>query len=488
MRGHWNRGAYQTNALCSDVWAGGTRRWDSSQFQTHRDERRMSTSKDEWSPWCEWDGRQEEKDVSCTGHRTLRDSTWADWEPSHWRRSRADNAAAVSEVGETADRRRGGGEDVDPKESAGLAQSAWESWGEYSQRDKAANSKPSGSARRCRSQPPPGQAQHFDEPPCGRDFLECYELGKRLAAGHKGVVYLASERSSARTVVVKKPRNSADKSDYVHLAQKAHPNVVRVFDCFSEASETCIVMEYCAGGDLFQAIQSLGKPNENWSAAVFEQILLGVQYLHEHFNEAHNDLKPENILLDRPASPHDVPRIVLADFGCAAGDGEVSLPSGGDPRYRAPEILWGASFGLATDAWALGVVLYEVLSGGLLIHTQHPNVCSYSAFREHANGEDCRRLLTALRAGQDVDVSAAARGHVSRSLLVGLLDVERRTRLTVSAALKHAWLGVHDGASEVDHQEATAKPVSEDMPEPASRPKVPGTAWRGRARCRLGGC
>lgn len=426
------------------------------------------------------------------------------------------------------------------KESAGPAQSAWESWGDVSWHTEAESSKSSVSVRRCRSQPPPRHTQHVDQHPCGKEFLERYKLGKRLAAGHKGVVYLALERSSGRTVVVKKPLDSADKSDYDRVVQKAHPNVVRVFNCFSDTLETCIVMEHCAGGDLFQAIKSLGKPNENWSAAVFEQILLGVQYLHEHFKEAHNDLKPENILLDRPPSPNGVPRVMLADFGCAAGDGEVSLPAGGDPRYRAPEVLWGASFGLATDIWALGVVLYELLSGGILIHTHRPNVCTYSAFREHADGEDCRCLLKALRAGQSVDISAAARGPASRSLLVGLLDVERFTRLKVAAALKHAWLGAHDGDAErvsqesLDHPSRTQTPstaawrgrlhdgdadivseeltdhisrakapdtawrgrahdgdverVSEDLTDHSSRAKAPSTAWRGRARCRLGGC
>lgn len=334
-------------------------------------------------------------------------------------------------------------------------------------------------SRRCHSQPPPRHDPHVDEHPCSKEFSDRYELGMRLAAGHKGVVYLATERSSGRSVVVKKPRSSGDTSDYANVAQKTHPNVVRVFHCFSDASETCVVMEHYAGGDLFQAIKTWGTPPENWSADVFEQILKGVQYLHQQFNESHNDLKPENILLDRPVSPSGVPRAALADFGCAAGDGEVSLPGGGDPRYRAPEVLWGASFGFATDAWSLGVLLHELLSGGIFIHTQRPNICSYSAFREHANGEDCRCLLEALRAGRAVDVSAAARGRASRSLLLGLLEVERPSRMSVAAALEHEWLGAHNGVS------------AQRCEEPAdnqSRAKEPGISWRGRSNCRLGGC
>mmetsp|Transcript_97856 Transcript_97856/g.169472 ORF Transcript_97856/g.169472 Transcript_97856/m.169472 type:complete len:500 (-) Transcript_97856:25-1524(-) len=316
--------------------------------------------------------------------------------------------------------------------------------------------------------------------PCTvEDFESKYQLGEELAAGTRGVIYLATESSTGRSVVVKKPDNKADTRDFDFVVGKCHPNIVKVFQCFCLPSDTFIVMQYCAGGDLFQALQRFSMPPaESWSMGVFAQTLQGVRYLHEMFRESHNDLKPENLLLHHaPSNSEDVPCIMLADFGCTAAAGTCTQATGGgDPRYRAPETFWHAPFGFSTDAWSLGVVLYEIISGGILIYTGKPNISGFRNFRRHDGGNLCREFMKMLRSGKRVHVGDCC-GDAAREVLLGLLKVEVAQRMTVENACSHRWFM---------NQDATASAAKDEMmPASAPAPCPPGSPSKKSAR---GGC
>lgn len=279
-------------------------------------------------------------------------------------------------------------------------------------------------------------------------FLGKYELGDRLAAGAQGVTWRATERATGRKVVVKKPNNVTDTSDFDQLVGKTHPNIVRVFELFHNPLETYVVMELCVGGDLFSATRQMVGLTQNWCAAVFQQALRGVKYLHEQFRQAHNDLKPENILLDRvPRDATDVPRAMIGDFGCCGQEP-------GDPRYRSPE-LWRGSRRLdpTTDAWALGVTLFELVSGGLLIYVYRRNVSGYAAFLDLDRGATVQQFMYAARSASSVDVDGETWAHPGapalaprgipcrrcKALLRGLLEVDPRRRFTIDMAIQHPW-------------------------------------------------
>jgi serine/threonine protein kinase len=275
-----------------------------------------------------------------------------------------------------------------------------------------------------------------------QQFFDKYELGERVAAGLKGVIHIATEKKSRCQVAVKKPRNSWDVSDHTLLATKCHPNIVRAIECFAGWKETYIVMEWCKDGDLFHHLHSRTKPpEEKWGAQVFEQILAGMRYLHDDFGESHNDIKPENLLLDRSTvNLDDVPRLMLADFGCVALAGSLTQKTGGgDPRYRAPETFWGAPFGFPTDAWASGVVLYEILSLGLLMYTRERNHHGFRAFRRHRDGELCREYMRSLSSGTPVDVRGIC-GSDAEQLLKSLLELDPHKRATIKGAATHPWI------------------------------------------------
>lgn len=277
-------------------------------------------------------------------------------------------------------------------------------------------------------------------------FHQEYSLQRQLAAGAYGVTYLATENTSGRTVVVKKPNDVQDVSDFDQLRGKSSPYVVRTFEIFSDGWETYVVMEYCAGGNLFSTVWDLfdreGHVSVAWCAGIFKQVFSGLHYLHEQFQQSHNDLKPENILLEhKPASNLEVPRTMIGDFGCAARVGANNVTVG-DPRYRAPETYTTVIFTQISDAWSCGITLYEVLTG-LLPFVNHRNISGWKAFQAHDGGRLVQQLLAELNrmtAGEilEADCSAITEPY-ARELTRQLLQVKPERRIPVRDAMKSPW-------------------------------------------------
>jgi len=275
-------------------------------------------------------------------------------------------------------------------------------------------------------------------------FADLYLIQDVIARGGFGTTYKATEKKSGRVVVVKKPDNVADHTDFKELMDKTHPHVVRVFDFFTDNDETHIVMEYCAGGDLYAAFWKLtdkeGKLSNSWCAQLFRQILEGVVYLHNQFKQSHNDIKPENILLDRePQDANDVPRAMIGDFGCVATYGEGK---GGDPRYCAIEVLSGEDPNATCDVWALGVTLHELLTGELLF-VDHHNISGWTAFTEAKGGKLFTKLQTAwddMREGRmKFAACAKIKDKEARGLCQQFLQVDPKKRINLQASLQHKW-------------------------------------------------
>lgn len=252
----------------------------------------------------------------------------------------------------------------------------------------------------------------------GRTFRQEYKIEYRLAAGAFGVTYVATEICSGRRVVVKQPKDAKDTSDFERTVDKTSPYIVRTFEIFTDRAETFVVMEFCAGGNLFNAVWELyqkeGFVDKVWCARVFKQVLQGLHYLHEQFRESHNDVKPENILLEHvPSGSRDAPRTMIADFGCASGNPHKA--ASGDPRYLAPEILkaarraangdrsaWDMDFPMGADTWSAGVTLFEILTGVLPFINQ-PNVSGWANFAKAQGGaleQNLRRKQHLMITGQ----------------------------------------------------------------------------------------
>jgi serine/threonine protein kinase len=299
------------------------------------------------------------------------------------------------------------------------------------------------------------EAQAGKQKRTAKEFLSNYNLGKRLNAGAQGVTYLATRNignEAGNTVVVKRPNDPIDVSDFTALQDKTHPHVVRVFDLFCDDHEhptdTYIVMECCKGGDLFEAFESLGHHADlTWCANVIAQVSKGVSYLHGTCNSCHNDIKPENILLDRPCTTlADVPRVMVGDFGCLSPLDKISVMDGGggDPRYRAPEVHSNPRhlFGAKTDVWSVGVTLFEIASGGYMPYINQPNLAGWAKFSEYQGGEMARTMMGRLAQTpcKAPDLSWAAPNPSLHKALKAMLSPQPDHRPAMAALLQDPFI------------------------------------------------
>jgi serine/threonine protein kinase len=194
-----------------------------------------------------------------------------------------------------------------------------------------------------------------------------FEIRRRLGSGGFGTVHLAWDHLLHREVAIKRPQtklNASAEQNFLHEARSAarirHPGIVMVHDVGVDDDGPFIVYEFVEGGSLKERVSGRA-----WPPA--EALTLALR-LAEALTEAHKqglthrDLKPANILLDRMGRPQ------IADFGLALEHehqadrrGEVA----GTEKYMAPEQVRGAVHQVdgRTDLWALGVILYELLTG-----------------------------------------------------------------------------------------------------------------------------
>ncbi len=205
--------------------------------------------------------------------------------------------------------------------------------------------------------------------PAPSGFVLLAECGR----GAMGLVYLAEQIGLGRHVALKflKPELASSdeerarfRTEAMALARLQHPNIVQVFDCGTHEGRAYIVQEYVSGGNLEEKIAR--KPQPAIPAALLVATLARA-VAHAHAQKIiHRDLKPSNILL----TAEGVPKI--SDFGLArqidAGTDSGQTRSGiilGSPSYMAPEQTIGkhSVVGPAVDVYALGAILYEMLTG-----------------------------------------------------------------------------------------------------------------------------
>lgn len=201
--------------------------------------------------------------------------------------------------------------------------------------------------------------------------IGAYTIIDELGHGGMGTVYLAQHTQLGRVVALKAIRTSgAAGSDFelrfLREARTAaalrHPNIVAVHDAGRAGGYLFFAMDYVAGGDLAGRLRERRPFAPRDAARLLRCIADAIAYSHTA-GVLHRDLKPSNILLDG-----DEPRV--ADFGLAAQvepSGALTTATAmlGTPHYLAPEALRGrrADRGPASDIYALGVILYELLAG-----------------------------------------------------------------------------------------------------------------------------
>ena len=206
-----------------------------------------------------------------------------------------------------------------------------------------------------------------------------YEIIRFLARGGAGEVYEAEDRERGGSVAIKTLHPElADATGVSWLRREVqaarqieHPNVCRVFDIVQSERAVFFTMELLPGETLAALLRREGALTERRALPLIRQMVAGLGAAHKA-GVIHRDLKPGNIMIvPRPQGP---PRVVLMDFGLArhtiadratARLTQTSMAAFGTPAYMAPEQIEGRPATPATDVYALGVMLFELLTGEL---------------------------------------------------------------------------------------------------------------------------
>ncbi|BBN08677.1 calcium-dependent protein kinase [Marchantia polymorpha subsp. ruderalis] len=270
------------------------------------------------------------------------------------------------------------------------------------------------------------------------DVNEVYTLGHKLGQGQFGVTYFCQEKATGQTYACKSiaKRKLVLQDDVEDVRREiqimhhlsGHPNVVTIKDAYEDETHVHLVMELCAGGELFDRIVKKGNYSEA-AAASLTRTIVGVIAACHSLNVMHRDLKPENFLM---ANKTEESPLKTTDFGLSVffKPGETFTNLVGSPYYIAPEVL-NKLYGPEADVWSAGVILYILLSGVPPFWGETDQVI----FRKIQRGR------VDYNSYPWPSISASAKDLVRR-----MLDMNPKTRITALEVLNHPWVAV-DGVA-----------------------------------------
>ena len=206
-----------------------------------------------------------------------------------------------------------------------------------------------------------------------------FEIISELGRGGMAVVYKARQADLERTVALKilPPELSIDKSYLARFLQEArsaaaleHPHIMPIYAVGAAEGINYIAMKFIAGQTLKDIVQERGALNIAEAAIMLDQVADALDYAHSR-GVIHRDIKPSNMMTDQNGW------VYLTDFGLARGGTTGGLTMAGTvmgtPEYMSPEQAQGlATIGPPTDIYALGVVLYELLTGQMPFQADTP--------------------------------------------------------------------------------------------------------------------
>jgi serine/threonine protein kinase/Flp pilus assembly protein TadD len=264
-----------------------------------------------------------------------------------------------------------------------------------------------------------------------------FRVVRQVGEGGMGHVYEAQDEKLERRVALKFAKTGFRQRlppEVRHAREISHANVCKIFDIHTAATDRgeidFFTMEFLEGDTLSDRLRA-GPLPEREARALAHQLASGLAAAHAN-QVIHGDLKSTNIILTKAANGS--PRAVITDFGLARGR-EAALAStasgveGGTPDYMAPELWRGQKATVASDIYALGVIFYEMLSGGRL-HT--PNASWASRFapkppRVHAKWDPILARC--------LDPDSARRYQSADQIVTALAPRSRRWLLATAASL-----------------------------------------------------
>ncbi|EHB01069.1 Sperm motility kinase 3 [Heterocephalus glaber] len=252
---------------------------------------------------------------------------------------------------------------------------------------------------------------------------ENYEVLGPLGHGRFGRVSLAKHRGTGMLVAVKELVKARVPAHYIVweveiLQDLQHPNIVQLLEVIESEDKVYLVLEYVTGGNLRQRIlrtENHRLPEEE-ARGVFQDIMGAMDYCHAQ-GIVHGDLKPQNVLINSQGHTK------ICDFGAGSRflPGKEVAVTYGTLKYCAPERLLDRRYeGPPLDVWALGIILYELLTGQLPF-----------------NGDKTEMVQTMLSGRCSCPQSIS---RDAQDLIWNLLCFNPRMRPTAQEVLQHHWL------------------------------------------------
>jgi len=284
-----------------------------------------------------------------------------------------------------------------------------------------------------------------------------YEILEEIGQGGFAIVHRGRDATLDRIVALKELRsillNDAQwvrrfRREARTIARLDHPHIVTIHDVYETDNRLCLVMRLVNGPSLEQLIAQRGPLPWSEIIEIMTAITNGLDYAHTQ-GILHRDLKPANILIDPERGP------MLTDFGLAklAGESSTSFTAGGGvvgtPHYIAPEVWEGRGTTAQSDIYALGCILYEMITGEKVFKGETPPAVMMAHFKP-------------------LELPDSWPGDVP----AGVTPVLRKTlahtpaeRYRSATALAQALLALQNGKTTPTVEPATAKPAEKSGPE-----------------------
>lgn len=208
----------------------------------------------------------------------------------------------------------------------------------------------------------------------GSTFAGRYQIIEELGRGGMGNVYKALDKELGEKVALKllKPEIASDdrmierfRNELKFARKITHKNVCRMFDLSKTEKTPYITMEYVSGEDLKSSLRRMGPLHVGKAIFIAKQVCEGLGEAHK-LGVIHRDLKPQNIMIDKQGYAH------IMDFGIARSTKAKGVTTSGmmigTPDYMSPEQVEGKDVDQRSDIYAMGVILYEMVTGTTPFH------------------------------------------------------------------------------------------------------------------------